>query len=70
MWFILHSFEQLKKPILFKILVNTLHFYIPIGLVVRSCAFHPQGPDSTPGLGNFLWNLRTMFLAFNIELHS
>ena len=27
---------------------------IPVGLAVRVCGFHPQGPGSTPGLGNFV----------------
>ena len=27
---------------------------IPLGLAVRICGFHPQGPGSTPGLGNFV----------------
>ena len=27
---------------------------IPVGLAVSICAFHPQGPSSTPGLGNFV----------------
>ena len=33
-----------------EILINT----IPVGLAVRICGSHPQGPDSTPGLGNFV----------------
>ena len=28
--------------------------YIPVGLAVRICGFHPQGPGSTPGLENFV----------------
>ena len=27
---------------------------VPVGLAVRICGFHPQGPGSTPGLGIFL----------------
>ena len=27
--------------------------HIPVGLAVRICGFHTQGPGSTPGLGNF-----------------
>ena len=30
------------------------HDHIPVGLAVRICGFHPQGPGSTPGLGNLL----------------
>ena len=33
-----------------EILINN----IPVGLAVRICGFHPQGPGSTPGLGNFV----------------
>ena len=33
-----------------EILINK----IPVGLAVRICGFHPQGPGSTPGLGNFV----------------
>ena len=28
--------------------------HIPVGLAVRICGSHPQGPGSTPGLGTFL----------------
>ena len=28
--------------------------HIPVGLAVRICGFHPQGPGWTPGLGNLL----------------
>ena len=27
--------------------------HIPVGLAVRICGSHPQGPGSTPGLGTF-----------------
>ena len=27
---------------------------MPVGLAVRICDFHPQGPGSTPGLRNFV----------------
>ena len=33
-----------------EILINN----IPVGLAVRICGFHPQGPGSTPGLGYFV----------------
>ena len=33
-----------------EILINN----VPVGLAVRICGSHPQGPGSTPGLGNFV----------------
>ena len=33
-----------------EILINM----IPVGLAVRICGIHPQGPGSIPGLGNFV----------------
>ena len=33
---------------------NTDNIKIPVGLAVRICSSHPQGPSSTHGLGNLL----------------
>ena len=33
---------------------NLKHMYLPFGLVVRIPGFHPGGPGSIPGMGNFL----------------
>ena len=36
---------------------------IPCGLVVRMCGFHPQGPSSILGRGEFLFPLVSQYLA-------
>ena len=33
---------------------NTDNNNIPVGLAGKICGSHPQGPGSTPGLGNLL----------------
>ena len=33
---------------------NTENINIPVGLAIRISGSHPQGPGSTPGLGNLL----------------
>ena len=38
------------------------HDHIPIGLAVRICGLHPQGPGSTTGLGNLLLFCKLIFL--------
>ena len=51
--------------------------HIPVGLAVRICGSHPQGPGSTPGLGTFLnpsqkyfttLAVRTKLVNININL--
>ena len=44
------SAQTTTKHEALEILINK----IPVGLAVRICGFHPQGPGSTPGLGNFV----------------
>ena len=50
----------------------------PVGLAVRICGSHPQGPGSTPGLGTFLnpsqkyfttLAVRTKLVNININLN-
>ena len=46
------SMQQNKRPTSWSELgIDT--WTLPVGLAVRICGFHPQGPGSTPGLETF-----------------
>ena len=47
-----HGVKHLKELTRNSIIFNNC-FYIPRGLTARISGFHPEGPGSTPGVGNF-----------------
>ena len=43
---------------------NTNKFKITVGPAVRICGSHPQGPGSTPGLGNLLIISKAIYSSY------